>query len=153
VHPRTATPREVDAIFVLGPPSANGRFEYAQQLVASGYAKNLVISAGPYEVMPIRRACKNGLGAVRVICFFPTPTTTQGEARKIRELTALHGWHTVMVVTSRYHVSRARFIIGRCYSGQLLMTPPDGTISLRQWGYEFLYQTGAFAKAVMHPSC
>lgn len=153
VHPRTSAPQHVDAIFVLGPPSANGRFDYATQLVAEGYTRNLVISAGPYEDKSIKAACRNGLAGASVTCFFPVPTTTQGEARKIRELVAQHGWQSVMVVTSRYHVSRARFIIGRCYSGRLLMAAPGGAISLHDWGYEFLYQTGAFAKAVVHPSC
>jgi aminopeptidase-like protein len=42
-----------------------------------------------------------------------------GEAELLARLAAARGWHRVDVVTSQYHVVRARLLIARCYRGQL----------------------------------
>ena len=88
-----------------------------------------------------------------MICFQPDPTTTRGEAEEIGRLARQHHWHSVIVVTSTYHVSRARLIVERCMPGTVLMVAAPGKPSLEGWGYQFLYQTGGFAKALLHPSC
>jgi len=38
----------------------------------------------------------------------PHPTTTRGEAEEIGSLARAHHWSSVLVVTSKYHISRAR---------------------------------------------
>ena len=82
------------------------------------------------------------LAGVSVTCFTPNPATTQGEAQEIRRLAAAQHWNTIIVVTSTYHVSRARMIIERCFDGRLEVVAARTHISLLDWAYQFAYQTG-----------
>ena len=68
-------------------------------------------------------------------------------------MAAQHHWHSVIVVTSKYHVSRARMIIDRCLPGKLMVIAAPGRPSPGTWAYQFLYQTGGYARAWLHPSC
>ena len=156
VHPAADSPAKVDAILVLGPPQPNGRFADAYRLVQQGYADNLVVSVPSYPDVTVLTACHAGVAgkpAARVICFQPRPATTQGEARMLATLATQHHWRRVMVITSTYHISRARLIVRRCYSGTLLMVPARTGISVGEWAYQYLYQSGAYVKALLHPSC
>ena len=54
-------------------------------------------------------------------CFAPDPPTTKGEGRELRRLASQHRWRTVIVVTLRPHISRARFILEKCFDGELVM--------------------------------
>ena len=74
-------------------------------------------------------------------CFVPDPPTTKGEGRELRRLAARDGWRTVIVVTFRPHISRARFILERCFDGDLIMVASPGRISLPRWASEYVYQT------------
>ncbi len=154
VRPATDLPARVDAIFVLGPPDVSDRLDLAARYAREGYASNLVVSAA---VLPAQRAvCEHGVpGApqVRVTCFQPEPATTRGEAEQLRRLVAAHHWSSVLVVTSTYHISRARMILQRCYSGRLLMVPARRGIGAADWAYQYLYQTGGYAKALLNPGC
>jgi DUF218 domain len=152
-EPSVDTPVHSDAILVLGPPTVDGRLDEALRLANAGYAATLVISIG---WAPARRsipACHNDNPAYQVICFQPNPTTTRGEAEEIGSLARAHHWTSVLVVTSRYHVSRARLIVQRCLPGRVRMVAVRGSMSLRDWAYQFAYQTGGFAKAGLHRSC
>jgi len=51
----------------------------------------------------------------------PDPYTTRGEARAIARLAREHGWQSVVVVTSGYHVPRARLIVQRAFDGEVQM--------------------------------
>ncbi|CAN5502949.1 hypothetical protein BH10ACT8_BH10ACT8_19030 [soil metagenome] len=154
VRPATDRPSHVDAILVLGPPVANGRFALAYQLALAGYTDNLVLSDVPVnKTTKTTKLCADGMPAVKVTCFLPVPETTQGEARELQKLARANGWKRVMVITSTYHVSRARMIMKRCYDGTLLMVPASRGIGLFQWTYEYFYQTAAYVKAFVSPSC
>jgi uncharacterized SAM-binding protein YcdF (DUF218 family) len=156
VRPATDRPAPVDAILVLGPPRPNGRFAEAYSLIQAGYSKNLVVSVATYGEREIRTACQSGVAGVptaKVYCFKPDPATTRGEAQKIAALASEHGWSRIMVVTATYHVSRARVIVRRCFHGTVLMEAAHSGITLREWSYEYLYQTGAYLKVLLHPSC
>ena len=61
----------------------------------------------------------------RVLCFKPAPYSTQGEARWIGREAAGRGWDSVVVVTSTYHVRRARMIVRRCFDGALATVAAD----------------------------
>src|SRR5262249_38139606 len=54
-----------------------------------------------------------------VYCPHPHPFSTRGEARAVAQLAAAHGWRSLVVVTSRYHVTRARMLFDRCFPGQI----------------------------------
>jgi uncharacterized SAM-binding protein YcdF (DUF218 family) len=90
---------------------------------------------------------------VSVTCFTPNPATTQGEAQNIRRLAAAKHWNTIIVVTSTYHVSRARMIIRRCFDGTLEVVAARTHISLLDWAYQFAYQTGGYLKAAISRGC
>ena len=52
--------------------------------------------------------------AVEVHCVVPAPMTTAGEAATVTALAAEQGWDRLVVVTSDYHVTRARRLFGAC---------------------------------------
>ena len=54
-----------------------------------------------------------------MLCFRAEPYSTQGEAEMIARLARERKWAGVDVVTSRFHVFRAKRMIERCYSGRL----------------------------------
>lgn len=52
--------------------------------------------------------------AVDVRCVVPEPMTTAGEAATVTALAAEQGWDRLVVVTSDYHVTRARRLFSAC---------------------------------------
>jgi uncharacterized SAM-binding protein YcdF (DUF218 family) len=152
-HPAQNRPVRSDAILVLGSPTVDGRLETGLRLADEGYAGTLVISIGWAKGRQRIAACADDNPRYRVICFQPDPTTTRGEAEELGRLARQNHWHSVLVVTSTYHLSRARLIVDRCMPGTVRMVAAPGEPSLKGWGYQFLYQTGGFAKALLHPSC
>ena len=71
----------------------------------------------------------------------------------MRDLARQHGWTSVVVVTSTYHVSGPRMIFDRCLDGKLYLVAARRGISMLTWAYQYLYQTGAYVKAVLQPGC
>lgn len=153
LHPTVNRLTRADAVVVLGPPVGNGRLDTALRLVDQGYSTNLVISLNSVQQHPASDVCVRPPSGVTVTCFTPNPGTTQGEAREIRTLAAQHGWHTIIVVTSTYHVSRARLIVSRCFPGRLEVVDSDEHTSVGKWAYQFGYQSIAYVKAFISRSC
>jgi uncharacterized SAM-binding protein YcdF (DUF218 family) len=108
------SPAEADAVIVLS--GTKQRLPVGQRLVREGYAPLLVVSRSTDPNAAEQRACRTG-----ALCFQAKPYSTRGEARAIARLAAARGWHTVDVVTSQFHVFRARILIRRCYHGGLRM--------------------------------
>jgi uncharacterized SAM-binding protein YcdF (DUF218 family) len=152
VDPTVNRLRPADAVVVLGGASVDGRLQHGIALVEAGYASTLLVSQPTTRDQQTREFCARKLAHVTVVCFKPDPATTQGEAREIRARAAADHWNSVIVVTSAYHISRARLIISRCFGGTLMMTGADRP-SLGEWTYNVLYQTGAFAKALVDSGC
>ena len=142
-----------DAVVVLGPPTEDNRLETGLTLISQGYASNLVISINSPNQRRARAVCAQPPGGVSVTCFTPDPATTQGEAQQIRRLAAAQHWNAVIVVTSTYHVSRARMIIKRCFDGRLEVVAARSHISPLGWAYQFAYQTGGYLKAAINWGC
>jgi hypothetical protein len=90
--------------------------------------------------------------AVKLLCFNPAPATTRGEAEYVGTLARKLGWHSVALVTITPQASRARFRVGRCFSGHLyVVTTP---IRPGMWPFELVYQWFAMLKAVfLQRSC
>lgn len=122
VFPHTDPPGRADAVVVLS-GGRNSRLDPAIALVQRGVAPVLVISGVGYDAKwrHAHELCRNGLSGVRVLCPDPNPYSTRGEARMIARLARQHGWRKVDVVTSRYHVFRARMLIERCFHGKLAL--------------------------------
>lgn len=153
VEPSVNRPVHSDAILVLGPPLVDGRLDEALRLAEAGYAGTVAISIGWDKGRRKIAACANDNPAYQVICFEPSPPTTRGEAEEIGDLARAHHWSSVLVVTSRYHVSRARLIVRRCMPGTVRVVGVRSDLSLGDWAYQFAYQTGGFAKALLHRAC
>lgn len=153
LEPTVNKPAKVDAILVLGPPDVDGRVDEAYALAHAHLASTVVISVQSDLQLQVKSACRNQNPDYQVICFQPDPSTTQGEAEEIGRLATQHGWTSIMVVTSKYHISRARMIVERCMPGKVLMVAAPGKPSIAQWAYQFAYQTGGYLKAFIHRDC
>jgi uncharacterized SAM-binding protein YcdF (DUF218 family) len=81
--------------------------------------------AAPRRVAPLPRESIPGAealcGSGSIECFIPNPVTTVGEARTASALANERGWRHLAVVTSDYHVSRARMVFTQCFSGDITM--------------------------------
>ena len=152
-RPSVDRPVRSDAILVLGSPTVDGRLAKALELAEAGYAGTVVISIGWERGRQRIAACADDDPRYRVICFQPDPPTTRGEAQELGRLARQRHWTSVLVVTSTYHVSRARLIVERCMPGTVRMVAVRSTPSVGDWAYQFLYQTGGFAKALAHRDC
>ena len=105
---------KADAVVVLA-GSKHERLDRGLELVEDGVAPVLVISDGFDPQQPrANELCQEGGAGFSVACFTPDPDNTRGEARKVAELARKHGWERVLVVTSRFHVTRARMLFDRC---------------------------------------
>lgn len=169
VHPRTDELRPADAIFVLG-GYGQDRAKFGASLYRQGWAPNLVISNPGGDAVPPRGPaaqwfatwCKSPTYGSDVLgrqpvstkfCPDPRPPTTEGEAAAFSRIAAEKHWHSVIVVTFRPHISRARAIFGRCFDGDVIMAEVPVEISTARWIYEYLYQSAGFIKFVFEHNC
>lgn len=136
VLPHGDKPARADAVVVLA--GASQRLPVGVRLVQHGTAPLLVVSRstdpGTYE----RRVCSGDV-RVRVLCQRAQPYSTQGEARMIARLARARKWRVVDVVTSRFHVFRARFLVERCYHGELRVVAapnPSGVTLIKDLALE-----------------
>ncbi|MCW2538305.1 MAG: hypothetical protein JWN95_30 [Frankiales bacterium] len=154
VHPKLNQPTHADAIVVLGSVHQNGRLPLGFELANGGLADNLVLSVGASDVAAMNRdSCHRSIAHVTITCFTPDPATTRGEAEMVRRLAAEHGWTKVIVITSTYHISRARYIVGRCFDGAVEMVAAKHGIGLRTWAYQYVYQSVGYLKAFTQSGC
>lgn len=110
-----ALAERADAIVVLSGGRGH-RLEEGVRLWRAGAAPTLVLSDGDAAGWEQgNRLCRRG----GVLCFHPDPYSTQGEARWIGAEAKRRGWDSVVVVTSAYHLRRARMIVERCFPGRL----------------------------------
>jgi len=153
LRPQVDVPRRADAVLILGGPD-HERYPFGLALGREGFASTVVVSNpdGPRNRW-LTNECENPPPGIVVHCFNPDPSTTKGEGRELRRLASEHGWKTVIVVTIRPHISRARYVLQSCFAGDLVMVPSPTNLSLAEWAYQYLYQTGGYARAVLEPGC
>jgi uncharacterized SAM-binding protein YcdF (DUF218 family) len=124
IWPRPAPPpQRADAVVVLS-GGLNRRLDPALALVRRHVAPVLVISGAQQDPhwKKARALCDGSAGphpAFRIVCFEPQPSSTRGEARGVARLARAYGWKRIVVVTSTFHVTRARLLFERCYPGRL----------------------------------
>lgn len=154
VRPQTDQPRPADAILVLGGTASAQRYLTGLDLAADGVAPTLVLS-NPYRPRdPVLDAlCAQQQPGFAVVCFTPEPRTTLGEGRELRRLAAGNGWRSVVVVTSTPHVSRARYIIGKCFDGELIMVGTPARLSVVDWAWLYAYHGAAYVKSWLQGQC
>lgn len=104
----------VDAVVVLG----GGQGERLGRAVGllprlPEPAPGLLLSV-PYPAPVLECGALPTLPDVEVECVVPQPLTTAGEAATVVALAAERGWQRLVVITSDYHVTRARRLFTRC---------------------------------------
>jgi uncharacterized SAM-binding protein YcdF (DUF218 family) len=152
VRPQIDRLRHADAILVLGGP-VYSRYSFGIDLGWQAWAPTVVISI-PNPTDPwLTNYCNTLHPPLNVRCFIPDPPTTKGEARELRHLAANYGWRTVIVVTFRPHISRARFILERCFDGSLIMIASPARLSVPGWAFEYVYQTAGYMRASLELGC
>src|ERR671939_278548 len=108
--PRQDSPRRANAVVVLAGGKVP-RLEKALGLMRRHVAPVLVISDGWDPLWPeANRLCAGHAARFAVVCFRPKPYSTRGEAEDVARLAARRRWRSIVVVTSRYHVTRARML-------------------------------------------
>jgi uncharacterized SAM-binding protein YcdF (DUF218 family) len=118
-----------DAVIVLA--GEKRRLPIALELVERGVAPVLVISDGlDPRWTQANRLCRVG-DPSRIVCVRPEPYSTRDEARLAAELARERGWNSLVVVTSRFHLFRARTLFERCFDGRLdLVGAPNPVLRL-----------------------
>jgi uncharacterized SAM-binding protein YcdF (DUF218 family) len=101
--------RRADAIVSLDGDRPR-RLRKAVELAAAGVAPTLVIVRA--EALAPELLSARDL-PFEVSSVVPDPSSTRGEARAVARLAGEHGWRRILVVTSTYHVPRARLIFRR----------------------------------------
>jgi hypothetical protein len=153
VRPQTDPLRRADAIVILG-GDFYARYPFGIALASQGLASTVVVSnpKGRADRWLTNR-CASPPPGITMHCFVPNPPTTKGEGRELRRFASQYGWRTIIVVTFRPHISRARFILEHCFDGELVMVASPADISVPGWAFEYVYQTAGYARAVLQPGC
>jgi uncharacterized SAM-binding protein YcdF (DUF218 family) len=115
-------PRRVDAIVVLA--GSRTRLPVGLELFRRHAAPVLAVSEDPRDKRR-RRLCRNPPRGV--LCFDPRPYSTRGEARTVARLAHEHGWRSLAVVSSRFHLFRVRLLFRRCTDARLELVPASVT--------------------------
>lgn len=118
-------PFGADAVVVLA--GTRQRLPVGLDLMRRGFAPVLVVSRSRTASSLQATTCTER-HRYRVICFDAHPYSTHGEAEEIGRLARAHHWTRLNVVTSSFHVFRARILLKRCYHGALRMIgAPEST--------------------------
>jgi hypothetical protein len=141
VWPDQGMPSRVDAIVMLDSPGHPLKF--AVRLAAQRRAPFLVVSQGT----PVSRdPCPRPVPGVKLICFNPTPPTTQGEAEFVGRLAKKYHWHSIAVVAITPQDSRARLRVERCFPRHVYVVAAP--IRLGIWPYQIAYEWAALIKTL-----
>ncbi|WP_325052074.1 YdcF family protein [Nocardia stercoris] len=152
VSPQIDLLRRADAIVVLG-GTAYARFDLGLDLAQRGYAPELLISRSTgADDSVMDKYCDGGF-SFHVDCFVPDPWTTQGEAQEIARRAAAQHWRHIIVITNTPHVSRARYIVGKCFHGELTMIASPAEKGLRYWSWMYVRQSAGYVRALLTPGC
>ena len=103
-----------DAIVVLG--GRRNRLPVGLRLWREGVAPTLLVFN------------EHGRGDDEHLYFRPEPYNTRGEARTTARLAREQGWRSIVLVTSSYHVPRARMIFRRAFDGEIRAVSARATL-------------------------
>jgi hypothetical protein len=143
VWPQQGIPARVDAVIMLNGPG--DRLDTALNLGWEHRTTMLVISRGS-QFYGHGSNCAPPIPGVTVICFDPSPATTQGEAEFAGRLARRYHWKTVAVVTITPQITPGRIWLERCLPGVTVYAVAAPLHALA-WPPAVLYEWGAVAKA------
>ena len=147
VFPSADRPARVDGIVSLNGSNEPTRRALAISLAEKGYAPVVLFSRGGEKAdTPCPKA-----PTIAVVCFVDVPGNTRGEAEWAGQYAERHHWHSLMIVSGRAQVTRARLLAERCFSGRVLVVPiaesrPALSEVVHQWG-------GLLSALVVHRGC
>jgi uncharacterized SAM-binding protein YcdF (DUF218 family) len=129
---------KADAIVVLS--GDRKRLDEGMRLFQEHVAPTLVISRDFHAWPAITTVCPEA----HVLCIHADPYSTRGEAETTARLARRRHWSRIVVVTSRYHLRRARMLFDRCglktKAVAATTTFSDYAVDVPwEWG-KFLYQ-------------
>ena len=150
VRPQIDTLRKADAILIVGGADPAPRYRYGFELARDGWAPHLVVSDPDRQ---LTKACSATYFGFTVECFVPDPRTTLGEARELRRLATEKHWRTVIVVAYPPHISRARYVMEKCFDGALIMSAAPSRLSVTEWARMYGYQSAGYLKSVLGGDC
>jgi hypothetical protein len=144
VWPVQGMPAHVSAIVMLNGPGE--RLGTAEGLAWQHRASFLVVSR-PTPYWGHGSVCAPAIPHVKVICFVPSPATTQGEAEFVGRLAEKYHWTSLVLVSIASQDSRARLRVERCFSGPVYVV--TASLPLSAWPYEIAYEWAATVKALV----
>jgi len=151
--PSSDAPGRADALIVLGPGRHGERIEKALELMRSGVSNVLVVSEGSGAAWRRVADICTRRTSFQIVCFRATPYTTRGEAEIASRLAAARGWGEIAIVTSTYHITRARLLWARCYDGDLRLISAGRGGNAREWIASVLHEWGGLAEALPQRAC
>ncbi len=116
----TGAPRHADAVVVLS--GSKYRLPPAEALIRRHVAPVLALSSvalTPKWKAAVRLCRAGSYDGARVLCFTAKPYSTRGEAETVARIARARGWRSVVVVSSTFHLTRARMLFQRCFKGRL----------------------------------
>jgi uncharacterized SAM-binding protein YcdF (DUF218 family) len=147
VRPDTDQPRRADAVVILGPGLHGERWREGLRLMRQGFGRVLVISkARDPNWTAADRFC-SGDSRFQVVCFRAKLFRTRGEAQAVAALASRYRWHSLLLVTSTYHVTRARLLYRRCFGGRVDVVGANPEASLTEWAGRLVHEWGGLVYA------
>lgn len=130
LFPTRAGATHADAVVVLA-GGRGERIETGIDLAVRGYGEVVVVSTGTGARLE-HIDCDAGTGpqGVAVLCMEPAFDTTRGEAQAVAELAESRGWDRILLVTSTYHLTRARWKFERCLDAEVIPVAAKPDIAL-----------------------
>jgi uncharacterized SAM-binding protein YcdF (DUF218 family) len=128
IVPHGNKPIHADAVVVLS--GASSRLPVGLKLVKEGDAPLLVVSRTDPDPSVLEQAVCAKRVDVHVLCFHAHPYSTVGEAEAVGRMAVARHWSAVDVVTSSYHVVRARILMRRCFHGRLAVVASHDRLTL-----------------------
>lgn len=178
-NPYEDRPDQVDAVIVLG-SGADRRTKGREVVVEDDVSGTLVFSLSqrilgelkrgdlevvePWAADPSSAAhwpdgtieqCDAEYNGYSVLCLYPAPNSTAGEALGTAQLAAEEGWESILVVTETSHLLRARNTFNRCTPEDLTIygVASEGPPSLREKAYRTVYELVANARDLFVSPC
>lgn len=134
---------------ILAPGLHGERLREGLRLMRQGFGRVLVVSKARDPNWTVAERLCSGYARFQVVCFRAKPYTTRGEARAVSALASRHRWHSLLLVTSTYHVTRARLLYRRCYGGRVNVVGANPKASLTEWAGLIVHEWSGVAYALV----
>jgi uncharacterized SAM-binding protein YcdF (DUF218 family) len=130
--PQPAMHARYDAIVVLSGDHGD-RFTLGRRFAVAHKAPVLVVLRPEDGPSAVTRPLCGQRRPFAVLCVDPPIVSTNGDIASTDELARREGWRRVLVVTSRFHVTRARLILDRCSGLDASVVGSDPRFGWREW--------------------